>query len=199
MSTAASITREEQKRRTRDSILFAARGLFVAQGYTATTVDKIARAAGVSRQGFYLHYRGKGEIAQDLMAMISPDILADFTRLDDIDDPTPEALVAWLTSHAQLWQRYRMEFAAMEQALATDDDVAGSWYEFYGEITEAMPRTLNAQRHSGASESLARARLRTMFAAVERTFHFLIIRDRDEDFDDELTVLAELLERIIIR
>lgn len=171
----------------------------MAQGYTATTVDKIARAAGVSRQGFYLHYRGKGEITQDLMGMISAEIVADFRALDDIDEPTPMALRAWLSSHALLWRRYTMEFAAMEQALAAEDEVADAWYAFYDELTLAMPRTMNAHRRNGASETLARARLRTMFAAIERTFHFMVVRGHVEDLDDELLALAEGLERVIIR
>jgi AcrR family transcriptional regulator len=47
--TYTSPLRESQVRATRQAILQAARELFVAQGYGATTVDQIAQRAGVSK------------------------------------------------------------------------------------------------------------------------------------------------------
>ena len=41
--------REQQVRATRQAILLAARELFIAQGYGATTLDEIAQRAGVSK------------------------------------------------------------------------------------------------------------------------------------------------------
>jgi AcrR family transcriptional regulator len=45
-----SQVREEQARRTRRAVVTAARELFLAQGYAATTIDAIADAAQVSRR-----------------------------------------------------------------------------------------------------------------------------------------------------
>jgi AcrR family transcriptional regulator len=47
--TYTSPLRDNQVRATRQAILGAARELFVAQGYGATTVDQIAQRAGVSK------------------------------------------------------------------------------------------------------------------------------------------------------
>ncbi len=51
--------RDEQARRTRRTIVMAARELFVAQGYAATTIDAIAAAAGVSRRTVFNSAGGK--------------------------------------------------------------------------------------------------------------------------------------------
>jgi len=193
------MTREEQKQRTRDAILFAARGLFVAKGYTATTVDAIARAAGVSRQGFYLHFRGKGSIVVEIMQSIGPEIAAAYQDLDGIEEPDMAKVRAWLDGHADLWRRYRMEFTAMEQALADEDEVAAAWYGFYGELANRMPRAMVSQLRAGASESLARARLTTAAMAVDRAFHFLILRGHAQDYDADATALAERLVTVLTR
>lgn len=47
--TYSSPLRAEQARATRRTILEAARGLFIAQGYGATSIDEIAAEAGVSK------------------------------------------------------------------------------------------------------------------------------------------------------
>ncbi len=40
----------------RESILQAAVGVFLRYGYKKTSMDDLARAAGLSRQGLYLHF-----------------------------------------------------------------------------------------------------------------------------------------------
>lgn len=186
------MTREEQKRRTRDAIVFAARGLFIAQGYNPTTVDKIARAAGVSRQGFYLHFRSKAHIVQDLMHTIGPEILDDYRALDALENPGIPEILDWLAGHASTWRRYRMEFTVMEQSRAQDPEVAAEWFTFTSDIVSAFPRALNAQRRGGTSEALARARLQVAVMAVDRSFHFLLLQGHTEDEPAEMTALAEL-------
>ena len=54
-----SEVRDEQARRTRRAIVIAARDLFLAQGYAATTIDAIAEAAHVSRRTVFNAVGGK--------------------------------------------------------------------------------------------------------------------------------------------
>ena len=54
-----SEVRDEQARRTRQAIVTAARDLFLAQGYAATTIDAIAEAAHVSRRTVFNSVGGK--------------------------------------------------------------------------------------------------------------------------------------------
>jgi AcrR family transcriptional regulator len=51
--------RREQARQTRDAILAAARARFLADGYAATTVARIADDAGVSVETIYKSFGGK--------------------------------------------------------------------------------------------------------------------------------------------
>ena len=54
-----SEVRDEQARRTRRAVVTAARELFLAQGYAATTIDAIADAAHVSRRTVFNAVGGK--------------------------------------------------------------------------------------------------------------------------------------------
>lgn len=54
-----STHRQEQARRSREQILGAAREMFLAHGYAATTVPAVAQAAGVSAQNVYKAFGNK--------------------------------------------------------------------------------------------------------------------------------------------
>lgn len=64
--TYSSPLREEQARQTQRRILDAAYDLFLAQGYTATTVNAIAAAAGVSAQTVYKAFGTKPALVKRL-------------------------------------------------------------------------------------------------------------------------------------
>jgi AcrR family transcriptional regulator len=54
--------REEKKRRTRKAILQAAVQLFGDKGYERTSIDELARAAGVGKGTIYSYFQTKSEI-----------------------------------------------------------------------------------------------------------------------------------------
>jgi AcrR family transcriptional regulator len=58
--------RQERARKQRQTTLERARDLFLENGYTATTVDAIARSAGVSAATVYKTYGGKAGLVRDL-------------------------------------------------------------------------------------------------------------------------------------
>jgi len=59
--------REEQRRRTRDSILVAAATEFDVRGYQATTYSSIAARAGVAKSLVSYHFASKTDIVQAIM------------------------------------------------------------------------------------------------------------------------------------
>lgn len=62
-----SPVRREQARETRQRILDAARALFLARGYVATTIADIADEAGVANQTVYASLRSKRQILKEVM------------------------------------------------------------------------------------------------------------------------------------
>lgn len=75
MPSASSGAREPNAGR-RDAILQAAAGVFLRYGYRKTSMDDLARAAGLSRQGLYLHFATKEAIFRDSVVLLTTRSLA---------------------------------------------------------------------------------------------------------------------------
>jgi TetR/AcrR family transcriptional repressor of mexJK operon len=79
------LTREraisERSRVKVQQILEAAARLFLAQGYGATSMDAIAREAGVSKATLYAHYKGKDELFAEMIAIRAAECSAASTGL----------------------------------------------------------------------------------------------------------------------
>ena len=62
-ATTAGVTlRDRAREAVRDEVLIRAWLLFAEQGFTATTVEQIAEAAGMSRRTFFRYFNGKHEL-----------------------------------------------------------------------------------------------------------------------------------------
>jgi len=59
-------TEREPDSDRQDAILDAAFGVFASYGYRRSTMEDIARAAGLSRSALYLHFRNKEDIFRSL-------------------------------------------------------------------------------------------------------------------------------------
>ena len=84
---------------TRERLLALAESAVLAKGFAATSIEELIAAAGISKSGFFYHFKDKGELAK---AMILRYIEQDTKLLDDIfaradelnDDPLHGLLVA---------------------------------------------------------------------------------------------------------
>lgn len=75
------LTREESKRRTRARLLEAAKALFKENGYSATSLEQIAEAVGVTKGAIYGHFANKEEL---LLAAIEESTTPDYAaQLND--------------------------------------------------------------------------------------------------------------------
>ncbi len=59
---------KDEAEQTRTAILDAAERLFCEQGFAAATLEKISRAAGVTRGAFYWHFRDKLHVLEAVRA-----------------------------------------------------------------------------------------------------------------------------------
>jgi len=126
-----SEVRDEQARRTRRAIVTAARDLFLAQGYAATTIDAIAEAAHVSRRTVFNSVGGKVvllKLALDwaIVGDDEPVAMADRPAVRAIQaerDPR-KALTLWVGTITEVAARVA-PIAAVLYAAADGDPDAG--------------------------------------------------------------------------
>ncbi|MFH1151479.1 MAG: TetR/AcrR family transcriptional regulator [Actinomycetota bacterium] len=73
----------------RDRITRAARGLFIMRGYRNTTVDEIAREAGMSKRTVYESFSAKSDIAREV---VESELVVFASRTGDIINSDSEPL-----------------------------------------------------------------------------------------------------------
>ncbi|GAA2196457.1 TetR/AcrR family transcriptional regulator [Sinomonas flava] len=133
--------REAQKQLTRDRIVERALELFVEKGYSATTIDEIAAAAGTTRVTFYAYYPSRTDLMKDFMARVNamldraygPDSASTAAELVDVvREAKLEGILAWLESRAVLWPDFRPYLDVLDEAAAVDPEVRAivdGWHE----------------------------------------------------------------------
>ena len=68
-------SRAERQAQTREKLIAVARELFIADGYAATSLDKVAEAAGFSKGAVYSNFSGKEELCMEVIDAIHAELL----------------------------------------------------------------------------------------------------------------------------
>lgn len=63
---------KEHKSRTRQKILQAAGRLFQAKGFDATSIEAVMQACGLTRGGFYAHFKSKAQLYREAIDRVAP-------------------------------------------------------------------------------------------------------------------------------
>jgi TetR/AcrR family transcriptional repressor of nem operon len=84
---------------TRERILDAAESAVLEKGFAGTSIDELIAAVGITKSGFFYHFRDKGELAKALLVRYvarENDLFNDlFRRADELnEDPLHGFLVA---------------------------------------------------------------------------------------------------------
>ncbi|MFJ4850786.1 TetR/AcrR family transcriptional regulator [Streptomyces sp. NPDC088733] len=126
--------RAERSRRTRERIVAAARELFVAQGYGATSLQEVADHAGVAVQTVYFVFRNKRALFKDV---VDTSIAGDAEPVATMDRPWFRAAcaeptaVGQLRAHVQgvggILGRVGPIMPLIAAAAATDPQIAAEW------------------------------------------------------------------------
>lgn len=84
--------RDQKQRLKCERILEAATGLFVRFGYRKTSIDEVARDAGIAKGTVYLYYRNKAELVFHAIALEKRAYLNRLAPVLDPSRPAPERL-----------------------------------------------------------------------------------------------------------
>lgn len=177
----------------RSHICVAARELFHAQGYAATTLDQIAKAAGTRRTTLYSHFRDKAEILEQIADDYQDGLCALVDMLDGPIPPRPQ-IDAWIAA--------MIDFVASERAPATLVIGLGLGQDTPDAImrtSERFPRALAARLSAFArtmepTADNGRARAWTKVVLRELSLACLQAARRDPGSDDAVAVASGLFE-----
>jgi len=141
-------TKREQRDESVDKLLTAARSLFVARGYRATTLEQIAAAAGLTKGAVYFHFGAKEAVLVQLLDRVESQLIAPALEvLAAGGHPVSERLVQFLRLHGEMGATNRddmlllismsIEFAELEGPAA---DAIRRMYGLLYKALEALIR-----------------------------------------------------------
>jgi TetR/AcrR family transcriptional regulator, transcriptional repressor for nem operon len=91
---------------TRERLLELAESAVLAKGFAATSIDELIAAAGISKSGFFYHFKDKGELAKGLLVRYleqDRQLLADiFRRGDDLNEDPLHGFLVGLKLFAEM-------------------------------------------------------------------------------------------------
>jgi AcrR family transcriptional regulator len=126
--------RAARTRATRRRIVDAAAELFIAEGYGTTTLEQIAKRAGVAVQTVYFHFGNKRTLlkeAVDVAAVGDDEQVALLERpwLEEVRaEPDPRRVVELWTAYGRgIFQRVGPIMQVVRDAAVTDPDMAVQW------------------------------------------------------------------------
>ena len=114
----ARTTRAERQAQTRESLIAVAREMFLADGYAATSLDKVAVRAGFSKGAVYSNFSGKEQLCMAVLDSIHEDqihgVVTAFTQDTDLEGRI-EAFAAWAREGLgqPRWTALEVEFGAI--------------------------------------------------------------------------------------
>jgi AcrR family transcriptional regulator len=156
-------------RQTIDRILDATRAVFLAQGYGGTSIDDIARRAGISRASFYTYFPTK----RDALLALGADATNGAERLVEQlgtlgHTPGVDAIVAWVESYFAFLDDYGSFVLAWQQAAYEDDELRAAGTKHHLMTCRDLGEQLDALRGRRRGDRTSEGLL--VFSMLERSW-----------------------------
>lgn len=101
-------TKREQREESYEKLLNAARRLFLAAGYRATTLDQVASNAGLTKGAVYFHFRSKEKLLLALLARVHDVVVVPIVEaLTSAKGTAGDKLIRFAHVHAELGLSHR--------------------------------------------------------------------------------------------
>jgi len=149
-------------------LLEATKTVFLDRGYAGTTVDEIARVAGMSRASFYTYFPTKRDalLALGVSAYEDNDAL-DHRTAADLAALTEDAVRAWVDAQWAQLDEHGGFSIAWTQAARDDDELRVAGMRGHLRSCRSIGRTIG-EVDRGAAEALGLV----VFSMIERSWSF---------------------------
>jgi AcrR family transcriptional regulator len=128
-----------KRNETRERLLAAAEEAVLAKGFAATSIEELIAAVGITKSGFFYHFKDKGELAKALLVRYLENdkaILDElFRRADELNDDPLHGFLVGLKLFAEM----------MEGLPAAHPGCLAASYAYQDRLFDREIRELNAQ------------------------------------------------------
>jgi TetR/AcrR family transcriptional regulator, ethionamide resistance regulator len=163
--------------------------------YADLNVERIAKAAGISRTAFYFYFRDK----RDLLMRLAGDVTELLYAQADIwfsgdGDPEQEIREA-LTRIAELYREHGVLIRAIVEVSTYEEDIATFWRGLLERFVDATQRRI--EEEAGQPPAAARATAFALTWMVERTYYQQLVQDSPVPEADMVDAIVGIYRRTV--
>jgi AcrR family transcriptional regulator len=157
--------------RTIESILDATRQIFLLKGYAGTTIDEIARNAGLSRGSFYTYFPSKRDVLLTLAADSAHIALEIVDHVRQIGQPWTDAdIEGFVREHFAMLDEHGSFVFAWTQAAQEDEEIRAAGMKGHLEICRRLGVALGTLRGTPFDDPTGHGLV--IFSMVERAWSY---------------------------
>jgi AcrR family transcriptional regulator len=145
--------RQRQAAATEQQLLVAAREVFEAKGYGATTVGAITAAASTAHGTFYLYFRNKEDAFAKVMGEVSDELLSQSQGRWAAGDPRA-SLEAQLRGFLTVFVQHRGLWRCLLEGSFTNPSIEAMWFQIRRSFVDRIAHNLRTLRDTGAIRDL---------------------------------------------
>jgi AcrR family transcriptional regulator len=151
MATATEQRASRRRRRdeARGAVLRAALELAEGTPFKDLTVDEIARAAGVSRTAFYIHFRDKGELLLAAVDEVAAELHEQADRWWSGEGEPTELVREALAGVVGVYAEHARLLRLATEVSTYDEEVRAFWLELMGRFITTATAQIRSEQEAG--------------------------------------------------
>jgi len=180
------MTKHQPEEVRRQQILDAARRFFIDKGYSPTTMEDIAKAAGLSKGGIYHYFQSKKQVFEALVRQEYEESTAFLENISSKGGAYDDMFQAMARHYLDSFGRrpdYPRFFMVMGEMAGRDESVRDMLASLQNEYTEVVARIIQAGIDAGALKPVdpraAATLLKGLIDAIEGYMAIGVVLDTD--------------------
>jgi len=182
-----------RKIRTRRLILHAGRELFADRGFIVPRVEDVARAAGVSRAAFYLHFRSLEDLIQAVFIREVRWQLRRYRSLTAEILGSERRVRGWLERFFASFRQERQYILIVYRALSSNPEIMSVIFEEHRRVLASISRripSLGLSESGELTDRVRRVELNTLIRRIEEISLYSAFNAWTEEQDLAIDLLA---------
>jgi TetR/AcrR family transcriptional regulator, ethionamide resistance regulator len=141
--------RRRRREQVRTQLLRSAIELADGSSFRELSVDRIARAAGLSRPAFYTHFRDKNDLLLAALEELVGELDGAGGRCWEAEGPPAEGVRGAIETVVSFYADNLALLRAVTEVATYDEEVAESWARLVGRLIEATADHVRAEQRAG--------------------------------------------------
>jgi len=195
-------SRIDQKARITALLLEATQRLIAGgSSFTGLSVGTLSREAGIARSTYYLYFKDKGQLIQELGLVMTAELLQTLQRWWDISaQVTPPQLRRAMLETLRVYHRYQAIFASLAEAASYDAEVRAAFNEVLHAMTRnAVEALIEGKRRGTIHKEVTDATYMSLVWMTERVAYHRVRNGSEADLQQAARVIANIIWRALYK